>query len=50
MDKKTTPEDDHNDEEIAAMWVCPRCGEVMESKDSAEGCEDWDCPAAGGEK
>lgn len=34
----------------ATQWKCPRCGEVMQDKDEAEGCEDLACPAIGGEQ
>ena len=32
------------------MIVCPRCKQEMEDADCAEGCEDFDCPLAGGDR
>lgn len=30
-------------------FTCPRCDQAMPDRDHAEGCEDLDCPAIGGE-
>jgi predicted RNA-binding Zn-ribbon protein involved in translation (DUF1610 family) len=38
-----------NADQADPMWKCPRCGQVMEDRDCAEGCEDLACPALGGE-
>ena len=38
-----------NADQADPMWKCPRCGQVMEDRDCAEGCEDLACPAIYGE-
>jgi hypothetical protein len=34
----------------AVAVKCPRCGETMQDRDCAEGCEDFNCPFIGGER